>query len=409
MARLPELVTVAERVRPEADLDRRPDRVPAPARGAGHAGRRGRDPDRVGRVPGLRLRERRRRADPRRARRSARSGDGEQVLTRVHSECLTGDVFGSLRCDCGLPARAGARDGRRGGPGRRAVHARPRGPRDRAHPQAPGLRAAGPGPRHRRGEPRARVPRRSARLRDRRADPGGPRRAVDAAADEQPGQAGRPRGIRPLDRRARAAADRADRRTTSTTSGRRARSWGTSSRCRGPTRDRAPRGARRATGAGSRSSPPGSTGRSTDKLVAGATAGLARHGVAEDDVDVVWVPGAFEIPLVAGRLATSGRYDAVICLGAVIRGETAHFDLVANEAARGVAEVARATGVPVHLRDLGDRGPRPGRGPRRRGPREQGLGGRRRRPSRWLTCWNGCPARSTRVDDGPYTPRARST
>jgi 6,7-dimethyl-8-ribityllumazine synthase len=88
-------------------------------------------------------------------------------------------------------------------------------------------------------------------------------------------------------------------------------------------------------------------GQITDKLVAGATAGLARHGVAEDDVDVVRVPGAFEIPLVAGRLATSGRYDAVIALGAVIRGETAHFDLVANEAARGVAEVTRATGIPV--------------------------------------------------------------
>jgi len=88
-------------------------------------------------------------------------------------------------------------------------------------------------------------------------------------------------------------------------------------------------------------------GQITDKLVAGATAGLARHGVAEADVDVIWVPGAFEIPLVAGRLATSGRYDAVIALGAVIRGETAHFDLVANEAARGVAEVARTTGVPV--------------------------------------------------------------
>jgi 6,7-dimethyl-8-ribityllumazine synthase len=87
-------------------------------------------------------------------------------------------------------------------------------------------------------------------------------------------------------------------------------------------------------------------GQITEKLVAGATAGLARHGVAED-VDVIWVPGAFEIPLVAGRLATSRRYDAVIALGAVVRGETAHFDLVAKEAARGVAEVTRATGVPV--------------------------------------------------------------
>jgi len=85
----------------------------------------------------------------------------------------------------------------------------------------------------------------------------------------------------------------------------------------------------------------------TAKLVEGATAGLAHHGVAPEDVDVAWVPGAFEIPLVAGRLAASGRYDAIVALGAIIRGETAHFDLVANEAARGVADVSRATGVPV--------------------------------------------------------------
>jgi 6,7-dimethyl-8-ribityllumazine synthase len=85
----------------------------------------------------------------------------------------------------------------------------------------------------------------------------------------------------------------------------------------------------------------------TAKLVEGALAGLAKHRVAEADVDVAWVPGAFEIPLVASRLASTGRYDAVICLGAVIRGETAHFDLVADEAARGIARVALDTGVPV--------------------------------------------------------------
>jgi 6,7-dimethyl-8-ribityllumazine synthase len=85
----------------------------------------------------------------------------------------------------------------------------------------------------------------------------------------------------------------------------------------------------------------------TSKLVEGATAGLMKHGVAEDHIDVAWVPGAFEIPLVADRLASSGRYDAVICLGAVIRGETAHFDLVANEAARGIATVSLRTGVPL--------------------------------------------------------------
>jgi 6,7-dimethyl-8-ribityllumazine synthase len=84
----------------------------------------------------------------------------------------------------------------------------------------------------------------------------------------------------------------------------------------------------------------------TTKLVEGARDGLAHHGVPDDAVTVVWVPGAFEIPIVAHRLAVSGGVDAVICLGAVIRGETAHFDLVASEAARGIAEVSRATGVP---------------------------------------------------------------
>ena len=72
-----------------------------------------------------------------------------------------------------------------------------------------------------------------------------------------------------------------------------------------------------------------------------------RHGVADGDVDVAWVPGAFEIPLVASRLAASGRYDAVICLGAVIRGATPHFDYVAAEVAKGVAKVSLDTGVPV--------------------------------------------------------------
>jgi 6,7-dimethyl-8-ribityllumazine synthase len=87
--------------------------------------------------------------------------------------------------------------------------------------------------------------------------------------------------------------------------------------------------------------------RVTRKLVEGALAGLAKQGVADDDVDLAWVPGAFEIPLVARRLAATGRYDAIICLGAVIRGDTAHFELVSNESARGIAEVSRDTGVPV--------------------------------------------------------------
>jgi 6,7-dimethyl-8-ribityllumazine synthase len=84
-----------------------------------------------------------------------------------------------------------------------------------------------------------------------------------------------------------------------------------------------------------------------DALVSGALDGLRRHGVADSAVDVVRVPGSFEIPVVAQRLAASQNYAAVICLGAVIRGETDHYDHVANATASGVAQAALATGVPV--------------------------------------------------------------
>jgi len=85
----------------------------------------------------------------------------------------------------------------------------------------------------------------------------------------------------------------------------------------------------------------------TRALLAGAQDGLARHGVDPEGVDVAWVPGSFEIPLTARKLAESGRYQAVICLGAVIRGETPHFDHVANQASSGIGRVALDTGVPV--------------------------------------------------------------
>jgi 6,7-dimethyl-8-ribityllumazine synthase len=84
-----------------------------------------------------------------------------------------------------------------------------------------------------------------------------------------------------------------------------------------------------------------------DALVGGAVDGLKRHGVADEAIDVVRVPGSFEVPFVAQRLASSKRYAAVICLGAVIRGDTDHYDYVAGEAAGGVARAALATGVPV--------------------------------------------------------------
>ena len=83
------------------------------------------------------------------------------------------------------------------------------------------------------------------------------------------------------------------------------------------------------------------------KLVSGAEDALLRHDVNADDITVAWVPGAFEIPLAAQKLAQSGKYDAVICLGAVIRGSTSHYDLVCNEAAKGIAQVNLQTGVPV--------------------------------------------------------------
>ncbi len=84
-----------------------------------------------------------------------------------------------------------------------------------------------------------------------------------------------------------------------------------------------------------------------DRLLTGALDGLRRHGVDEASVDVAWVPGSFEIALVAKRLARSGRYDALVCLGAIIRGATAHFDHVANQAAAGIAAISRETGVPA--------------------------------------------------------------
>ncbi len=88
-------------------------------------------------------------------------------------------------------------------------------------------------------------------------------------------------------------------------------------------------------------------GEVVERLVDGATGALAAAGVSQDDIVVVWVPGAFELPLAARAAASGGSFDAVIALGTVIRGETAHFDFVAGEASRGLQDVALATGVPV--------------------------------------------------------------
>lgn len=85
----------------------------------------------------------------------------------------------------------------------------------------------------------------------------------------------------------------------------------------------------------------------TSKLVSGALDGLKRENVQEDDIDVAWVPGAFEIPLIASKMAKSRKYDAIICVGAVIRGSTSHYDYVCNEVSKGIAQVSLTNDIPV--------------------------------------------------------------
>lgn len=85
----------------------------------------------------------------------------------------------------------------------------------------------------------------------------------------------------------------------------------------------------------------------TSKLVSGAMDGLLRHNVKEEDIHVAWVPGAFEIPLIASKMAKSGKYDAVICVGAVIRGSTSHYDYVCSEVSKGIANVSLNSDIPV--------------------------------------------------------------
>ena len=84
-----------------------------------------------------------------------------------------------------------------------------------------------------------------------------------------------------------------------------------------------------------------------NKLLGGAVDGLVRHGVEEDHITAAWVPGAFEIPLTAQKMAATKKYDAIICVGAVIRGETSHYDYVCNEVSKGIAQVGLASGIPV--------------------------------------------------------------
>jgi 6,7-dimethyl-8-ribityllumazine synthase len=85
----------------------------------------------------------------------------------------------------------------------------------------------------------------------------------------------------------------------------------------------------------------------TNKLLSGAVDGLVRHGVEENNITAAWVPGAFEIPVIAEKMAASKKYDAIICVGAVIRGSTTHYDYVCNEVSKGISQVSMKTGVPV--------------------------------------------------------------
>lgn len=85
----------------------------------------------------------------------------------------------------------------------------------------------------------------------------------------------------------------------------------------------------------------------TSRLLEGAKEGLKRHQVREEDITIAWVPGSFEIPLIARKMAQSNRYSAIVCLGAIVKGETAHFEYVSSETSRGIAQVALDTGVPT--------------------------------------------------------------
>jgi 6,7-dimethyl-8-ribityllumazine synthase len=85
----------------------------------------------------------------------------------------------------------------------------------------------------------------------------------------------------------------------------------------------------------------------TSKLISGAEDGLKRHNVRDEDIELAWVPGAFEIPLIAKKMAESGKYDAIICLGAVIRGSTTHYDYVCSEVSKGIAQVSLSLKIPV--------------------------------------------------------------
>src|SRR5581483_3777471 len=297
------------------------------------------------RRPRLRLAARRRRAP----------GAGQ----RRAADRRAGPGAGPFRVPDGRRVRLAAlrlRDPARGGPGadpgRRArggaLPARAGGPRHRPRAQDPRLQPARAGPRYRRSKRRAGAAGRRPRVRDRVADPDRPGRAPHAPAHEQPIEVRCAGRLRAGDRRAGAAGRLADARE-------RALPADQAGEARPRARTHLKGAARLPTYEGTVDGTGVRVGivvarfneLITRNLLNGARDALRRGGVADDDVTVAWVPGSFEIPLVAKTMACSGRYDAVVCLGAVIRGATAHFDHVAGQAASGVARAGLDTGVPV--------------------------------------------------------------
>ena len=366
MARLPELERFAERARPAAHLDRRPHPLPAPDREARPAGRRGPHPHRSGATSPATPTSRCSTASSTSPSCGATSQGEDDVLVRVHSECLTGDVFGSLRCDCGPQLDAAMQPHRRGGPRRRRLPAGPRGPGHRHRPQDPGLRAAG------RRATTPSTPTSTLGLPvDSREYGIGAQILVDLGIttmrlhDQQPGQVRRPRGLRPRDRRAGAARDRARTPRTSRylrtkrermghlleglddvlVTPREASRWRVT---RGDRVRRAGARRRRRRAARRRRVRPVQRPRHAAAARRRARAGLAalrrrrrrrRRGVGA---------GRLRDPARRPRRSpTSGRVDAVIASAASSGARPPTTSIVAGECAAGIQQVQLDTGVPV--------------------------------------------------------------
>ena len=354
MQRLPDLAGVRRRARARARHDRRPHPLPPPPREARAARLRSAHPDEVRRLHRARLRvaARRHRA-PR-----VRAGRGRRASRTCSCACTpnVSPATCSVRCAATAARSSTSRwngsraDGRRC----RRLPARPRRARHRARAQAARVLAAGPRPRHRRGEPRARLPARLARVRHRFADPRRPRRHHDAADDEQPGEVRRHRGLRPRDRRPRPAAHRADRREhrvppapSSASSATCSTSTTTKQLGRGAERDdgrvlRAHEGELDATGMRFAIAVARFNHDITEALARRRASARSRSTTPATSTSC-GCRARSSCRSSRKRLAASGAVDAVICIGAVVRGDTPHFEYVAGECAAGHHARRRST------------------------------------------------------------------